>query len=410
MRKLLALAAALVGATGTAIVFASVGSAAPIAKQSAYPTAQNGRIVFNSDREGPDFDIFAINPDGSGLVNLTASSPLDEFEPAISPDGTRIAFVRDLDPGPPFQFDLIVMDANGSDAVNLTPGFTASNEGSPAFSPDGKLIAFHSGRDGPDLDIFVVGVDGSAPTNLTNDTVDGDANPDFSPDGTRIAFERGAPGDREIAVINRDASGLVNLTNTPPVDDRHPSYSPDGQRIAFDTEVTISRDVFVMAADGSGPVNITNTPGVQDEGPAFSGDGTRIAFHRVVSGESFNLLTMSATGGGEVVLASGPAEESTAKWETLYLCGGRRATIVGSDAGATIRGTKKADVIVANGGRDKVSGGGGKDRICGGNGKDKLKGGAGSDRLFGQAGKDKLTGGKGRDILRGGKGKDTEKQ
>lgn len=91
-------------------------------------------------------------------------------------------------------------------------------------------------------------------------------------------------------------------------------------------------------------------------------------------------------------------------------CAGKRATIVGTDVRNEIKGTKRADVIVALGGNDRVRGRGGSDRICGGAGKDRLLGGGGNDRLFGGAGKDLLVGGKGRDRLKGGGGKDKEKQ
>jgi Ca2+-binding RTX toxin-like protein len=83
-------------------------------------------------------------------------------------------------------------------------------------------------------------------------------------------------------------------------------------------------------------------------------------------------------------------------------CQGKRATIVGTGADNKLKGTRKADVIVAKGGDDSVSGRGGKDRICGGGGKDRLRGGGGNDRLFGQAGNDKLTDTAGHNVLNGG--------
>jgi Ca2+-binding RTX toxin-like protein len=75
-------------------------------------------------------------------------------------------------------------------------------------------------------------------------------------------------------------------------------------------------------------------------------------------------------------------------WEHVYTCGGRRATIVGSDSGESLRGTAGPDVIVANGGKDTIKSLKGKDRICGGAGKDKLIGGKGKDRCVGGPGKD----------------------
>ena len=87
---------------------------------------------------------------------------------------------------------------------------------------------------------------------------------------------------------------------------------------------------------------------------------------------------MGAGGGAAQDLspATNPSD-SNPSWEYVYMCGKRRATIVGDDGPEKILGTKKADVIVGNGGNDKIKGRGGNDRICGGSGRDVLIGGAG---------------------------------
>ena len=98
---------------------------------------------------------------------------------------------------------------------------------------------------------------------------------------------------------------------------------------------------------------------------------------------------VNADGGAITPLTPGVAS-SDGSWEYIYRCGKRRATIVGDDGPEKIKGTKKADVIVGNGGKDKLKGRGGNDRLCGGAGKDVLIGGAGKkDRLIGGPGKDK---------------------
>jgi len=91
-------------------------------------------------------------------------------------------------------------------------------------------------------------------------------------------------------------------------------------------------------------------------------------------------------------------------------CGGRDATIVGTEAGEVLRGTPAGDVIAGLGAADRILGGKGKDRICGGAGRDRLKGGPGRDLLVGGPGRDRLRGGPGRDKLRGGPGTDLVKQ
>jgi Ca2+-binding RTX toxin-like protein len=87
-------------------------------------------------------------------------------------------------------------------------------------------------------------------------------------------------------------------------------------------------------------------------------------------------------------------------------CLGKRATIVGTSKRNRLRGTRRADVIVALGGNDIVDGRGGNDRICAGSGNDRVKGGDGNDRVDGGSGNDLLDGGAGKDRLAGGIGKD----
>jgi Ca2+-binding RTX toxin-like protein len=85
-------------------------------------------------------------------------------------------------------------------------------------------------------------------------------------------------------------------------------------------------------------------------------------------------------------------------------CFGQRATIVGTAGNNRIRGTRRADVILAKGGADRVWPGRGNDRICGGDGTDRLHGTPGSDKVDGGTGADQVAGGAGNDLLAGGPG------
>jgi hypothetical protein len=89
-----------------------------------------------------------------------------------------------------------------------------------------------------------------------------------------------------------------------------------------------------------------------------------------------------------------------------FRCGGKNATIAGTEGSDTLEGTNRRDVIAALGGKDTVRSFRGNDVVCGAGGKDKLKGGGGKDKLRGQKGGDRLKGGGGKDKLKGAKGKD----
>lgn len=288
------------------------------------------KIVFESTRDG-NFEIYSMNADGSGLANLT-NNPAADRVPQWSPDGTKIAFVSQ----PALIQDVIVMDADGSNRLNLTQDDADSSAAFPQWSPDGSRIAYNSNRDGSQQ-IFVMNADGTNRLSKTNeglllsnarwspdgghilyaasranreqiivmDTVDfvkteltldlDHANdPRWSPDGTRIAFVSRQFGDRDIYVMNASGSGKVNLTNGAG-DDKLPVWSPDGMRILFSTTRDGNDELYVVNVDGSGLKNLTNNAAV--EGFAqWSPDGSRIVFSSNRDGGDLQLYIMNADG------------------------------------------------------------------------------------------------------------------
>jgi TolB protein len=192
------------------------------------------------------YDIFRANPDGTGLMPLTATPGYDA-EATINRDG-RIVFtsVRDGD------MEIYSMNGDGGDVRRLTnrPG----PDGGPFFSADGKQIVFRGRALAPgaelndykallgdglwrptSLEIFVMDADGG---HLRQVTHLGGANfaPFFTPDGSRIVFASNHLNPRgrdfELFLIGVDGTGLERVTWNPTFDG-FPMFSPDGRKLVF---------------------------------------------------------------------------------------------------------------------------------------------------------------------------------
>jgi hypothetical protein len=239
-------------------------------------------------------DLWIMGTDSSSPVPLTSDGGVS---PAWSPDGKKIAFSSRRDGN----FEVYVVDADGSDPMRLTND--GAFDGYPAWSPDGSKIAFE--RDG---DIWIMNADGGSSVPLMNDGAF-DGSPSWSPDGSKIAFDSTRDGNFEVYVMNADGSNLVRLTNDGAFDGS-PAWSPDGTKIAFqhgDPFFDIFNDgaIWVMDADGANSMNLIN-----GFSPAWSPDGMEIAFDRddgiwVMDAVGSNPKNLTpADGGGEPAWSS----------------------------------------------------------------------------------------------------------
>jgi Tol biopolymer transport system component len=169
-----------------------------------------GTIAFLSGSRVPN-GIYLMRPDGSGVRRLENNQE-NSATPAWSPDGKRIAFSSNRG-GEPHQ-SIYVVNANGSGLQRVTHPKASTDDGSPSWSPDGRRIVFEANVNG-ELGISLVNADGSGRRVLT---ADGEA-PAWSPGGRRIAFSRqygrGKCGTAysQIWLANPDGSGLRVLTH-----------------------------------------------------------------------------------------------------------------------------------------------------------------------------------------------------
>lgn len=271
--------------------------------------ALRDQIVFIRNPFGSDREIYVVNEDGSGLMNLT-NDPARYGSPAISPDGTRIAFGNAASG----QGDIFVTAADWTQLVNLTNSPT--NELSPAWSPDGAHIAFIRIQD-LIRNIWVMRTDGSEQRQLTSDpsfTFKGSLA--WSPDGSTILYHVSS-GFRDVLAINANGGTPVNLTDHQSVD-LSPAWSPDGSKIAFSSNRGGSGDdIWIMNPDGSDATQVTfnhNNNGF----PSWSPDGHHIAFSGFeANGGGWQIFSVDVRTGEVDLLVGAPDQDVSPNWSRL---------------------------------------------------------------------------------------------
>jgi Tol biopolymer transport system component len=223
--------------------------------------------------------IYSVRVDGRGLVNLSGGRGSD-WLPSVSPDGGRIAFLRN--PGP-VGAELWVMNADGSEQRRLAGSVSLDSfTRPPSWSPDGRSIAFVGSLTGGASGLLVIGADGSGARRLG----DAEAGPVWSPDGRLLAFDtfdssNCGPLDRNCAralltVVRPDGSGRKVLAEKA----IWPSWSPAGKRLAFAGEAsgTDVAEIEVVSAGGGLPRRIVPSSAGPFGAPAWSPSGRSIAF------------------------------------------------------------------------------------------------------------------------------------
>lgn len=284
--------------TASLAVGITLGAAA--SANAAFPGA-NGKIAFQAitvdgDERTTDLnDISVVNPDGTGLTNLTQSPTTGETDPDWSADGTKIAYVLDLRPG------LLVayMSADGTSKTTIpgTGNVASFGKGHLSWSPDGTMIAYSTVAQG----IRIVTLDGTIVRTIAPAGLSEFGGIEWSPDGTQLAFDA-RPDDAtppEIFRINADGTGLPTRLTDNTVFDISPDWSPDGTSITWNSNTGFNPFVAVMPADDGDPESGVTDLSDQTYRPAFSPDGTRIAHALAGVGLNRSLRAINPNGTGD---------------------------------------------------------------------------------------------------------------
>ena len=288
----------------------------------------NGQIVFTSDRDG-NLEIYVMNDDGTGQTNIS-NDPDDDFEPAWSPNGTKIAFISNRTGF----LEIHIMDADGSGVSQVT--FNAGPETvAPDWSPNGTKLVY-SKDNGTHLKLFSINTDGTGEAQLTSTGGNNDF-PSWSPDDEFIAFTDDS-SISDIHVLDLETFEVFALTSGE--DNEMPAWTVDGLQILYDNATTGDSEIFILDFfDSPSPTQIT-TNLVEDHDPASSPNGTKIVF---VKGENSaaEIYTMNFDGSGEVALTSNGAGDFEPDWSpnTEILSESNTAPVAFDDFATTYRNT-----------------------------------------------------------------------
>src|SRR5262245_55093643 len=273
----------------------------------------DGRWLVVSDKTSADepFSLFLLSPETGEKRRVTSppASVVGDCSPAFSPDGKQLAYVRVISA---VVGEVYLVSLNGGEPKRLT--FDGAGASNLAWTPNGSEIVFAS-RHGGKSRLFRIPAEGGSPEWLAA-TGSESQYPAFSIEGNRLAW-RQSTSDIDIFRLSRSggpenvqplASLIVSTAH-----ENSPRYSQDGKRIAFVSNRSGSDEIWVCDSDGENPIRLTSFRGPLAGSPSWSPDGKQIVFDCRPEGNA-DLYLVSAEGGQSRILTTDPAEDIVPSW------------------------------------------------------------------------------------------------
>jgi eukaryotic-like serine/threonine-protein kinase len=254
---------------------------------------------------------------GDSRALTTPPQPGWDMHPAFSPDGRRLAYVSCAGTITP-PCDVFVVGLDGAVRGSSSPRRLSDRSGAihgVAWTRDGRYVIYarsfmyFNGR-GMGSHLWRVAADGGAPERIEL-APPGSFAPATTPARDRLLFGL----DRsDIDIYGYEPGGTVRPVMASSWVDYGPRFSPDGRRIVFESfRSGDTKNIWVADADGSNPVQLTRPPN-QDGAPGWSPDGLRIVFNRSEPNQSTDIWTMDADGGSQRPLTEGGPYEAVPVW------------------------------------------------------------------------------------------------
>ena len=323
---LAALAVACGSSTGNEIVFVSnidgdeeiylvdakSGKATPLTDNRSrdfYPKiSPDGKSIAYLADEAGDLEINLVDRKGEAVSRLTHNVGNDQSL-RWSPDGQRMAFISQQDGTP----EVYLMRSDGSQQTRITSNTEEELVGD--WSPGGVWLVFYMGENEEEQGLWLRNPDG---VNLVRLTTERDSSPAWSPNGKHIAFVRNNEDNDDIYIVSKlkngtwqDDTELTRLTQHQ-AQDISPVWSPDSKTIAFVSYRDDNAEIYSMREDGSKQRRLTSNT-ADDLSPVWSPDGKRIAFVSYLYGPG-EIFVMEADGTAQVRLTNNQAEDNAPDW------------------------------------------------------------------------------------------------
>jgi eukaryotic-like serine/threonine-protein kinase len=269
---------------------------------------------------GGSRSLFLISVETGEKRTLTsARSPVEDYNPAFSPDGRRLAFVR----GTQAQGELYLLELDEELVPRAEPTPLTDHQGLglffPAWTANGRELVYTAAAAGLRHRLWRIDASGGGEAELLEFVAPGatdanvsrqgqrlvyvqtsveaniwaieeggtprrvvtstyfDIHPQYSPDGSRIVFQSARSGSGEIWVSDNDGNNPVQLTSFGSGSSGSPQWSPDGQSIVFDSNAEDTQDIYVISSNRGKPRRLTDGTGAHVI-PNWSRDGKWIYF------------------------------------------------------------------------------------------------------------------------------------
>ena len=284
---------------GLLVMLSALGALAAVAAAPAQATyhGKNGPIAFQRFT-GPqeNAEIFSMSPTGRRAHRLT-TGPGASFNPDFSPNGAQLAFERRYGDGRPDA--IFTVKSSGGRAKRVSSGCTGQclGDAQPAWSPDGRQILFIRALgpvvhdDATELDLMVMNRDGSDQRLIRRigGIVDGfgpgaEGKAELSPDGRKISVtlvtQGGDPrrSDSAVYVMNADGSDLSPITPAK-LHGGNPDWSPNGRLLVFHSNnyhFGEPSEIWVVKPNGTGLRRLRRLHSGRDYQPVWSPDGRQL--------------------------------------------------------------------------------------------------------------------------------------